>query len=221
MGFLARENNKTSSGSQSAFGQWEAGQDLSFAWYTCVSGAQEREYQAEESDGRREFLRRTMKDDLLRQVADGELLAFGLREGDSPDVGPVLIPRYLFPSSGQDAVDVHWDLNVLVSAGHRYTRIRIAKPSERDSQSTELAPTAMDPHNAEIPARKMGRPRVDEALRSVVRELVGEHRLGGISRKEQINFVRERARQNFPRLFLRPVQPSRTKILQALRAEGL
>jgi hypothetical protein len=67
----------------------------------------------------------------------------------------------------------------------------------------------------------MGRPPVGEQLRSVVRELKQAERLSEKSRKEQENVVREQARQTYPELFLRPGQPSRAKILEALKTEGI
>lgn len=217
---LARGADK-SLDSQNRVELWERGTELDGAWFTSASEDEKRRYRASDTDQYSAYLRVQMQRELLTRLAEGTFQALGFREGDPPDAGPVPIPRYLFPISRLDAPEVQWDRSELVSAGHHYTRIRIAKPAGRVSQSADLPAIAVGRYNAETPTRKMGRPRVDDALRSVVRELVGEHRLSEISRKEQINFVRQRARQNFPKLFLRPEQPSRTKILEALRAEGL
>ena len=215
--------------------QWEHGTSLSAAWFLCASEAK-FEYRTCEIDSRRMSHRLDMKYEVLEDLMDGKLVAWGYREGAAHNEGPVEIPGHLFPRDGDDTAAVDWDLSTLTSAGYLFARIRITKaqklpaaaprkkrPTARKSKQTESLPLATPPPTlapSESP-KKMGRRPVEKPLRAVIRSLVEAGQLEGKSRKEQVATIQTAARAAWPDLFLKETQPSRDKIFSALRAEGL
>ena len=167
-----------------------------------------------------------VQDDLI----SGKLVAWGFREGAPPENGPTLIPAHLFPRDREDTAAVDWEASALRSSGHFFSRIRVTKPQRRTPRKKQSGPASepAPPSATSGPApivsetpKKMGRPRVDEPLRAVIRSLVETGQLKDKSRKVQIEIVRAAARAAHPTLFLTETQPSRDKIFAALRAEGL
>lgn len=103
----------------------------------------------------------------------------------------------------------------------RKATIKPLRQPSKPKHSRQTKPKLLRPTTPQQPKPRLGRPPVGEQLQNVVRALIQEGKLTGVSRKQQEAIVRERARALHPRLFLRLTQPSRTKILQALKAEGL
>jgi len=227
--------NRRLKASSSQVRQWDKGEPLSFAWFAFATPATRREYQTCEIDSRRMSHRLDMKFQVLDDLMRGNLIAWGFREGAPVDEGPALIPGHLFPRDGDDTAAVDWEISTLRSSGFSFVRIRVTKPrtstprKKRTSapESKRAKPSPVPPLTppptplVSEPAKKKGRPRVDEALRAVIRSLVETGQLKDKSRKVQIEIIRASARAAHPTLFLRETQPSRDKIFAALRAEGL
>jgi hypothetical protein len=232
---------KLSVESASFLKQWESATPLGKACFVCLGREALRRYQTNRSDHARAALRRDMEYELLHRLADGKLTALGLREGASPDEGPVPIPTHLFPT---DEREVDWDRDSLTTAGHKYVSIRILRtrlrshfsntpgfhasevPSDHRSVRSRArrSKTAKQPHSTTIaptPKKSMGRPRVDGLLIAVVRDLNQKSELVGKYRKEQVSLIRATARRAHPNFFHKDSQPSVTKIYEALKAEGL
>ncbi len=215
--------------------QWNDGKPLSFAWFDCASWAAREIYQTCDIDSRRASLRLDMQFQVLDDLISGKLIALGFKEGAPLEEGPTLIPAYFFPRDAEDSAAINWGVSALRSSGYFFERIRVTKPPRNTRPKKQnldpatkkpeppaipdasVAPVAIEPK----PAKKKGRPRVDEPLRAVVRSLVEGGQLEGKSRKEQIEVIRDASRDAHPTLFLRETQPSRDKIFAALRAEGL
>jgi hypothetical protein len=158
-----------------------------------------------------------MRRELLAMLLNGEVFAYGLRVGTPPSAGPEQISHHFFRDPKVD-----WGESSLVSGGHRCEQVRVsAEQAGGLGQETKAASSGeVGKQPSAASARKrMGRPPVGEQLRSLVRELQQADRLSGKSRKEQEAVVRQAAKKKHPDLFPREGQPSRTKILQALKAE--
>jgi len=143
---------------------------------------------------------------LLDRIHDGELLCLGMRIvpnlGDSPE----FLPQILF-----EKPDVDWEKSIIRAYGRTYEGVRVT-PRPLVSE-IELPRPAV--------AKRQGRPPVGDKIREVVRDLGAKGQLDGLSRKEQEHLVRSQARERYPQHFPKESQPSRTKILESLRAEGL
>jgi hypothetical protein len=152
------------------------------------------------------YLEETMRRDLIYRIYNGELLCLGVKV--APDLGdsPELLPRYLFATP-----EIDWVKSSMRAFGRAYEGLRVL-PAEQ-AREIEFSPPEQAP--------RQGRPPVLDKVREVVREAKEAGQLDGLSRKEQENLVRSRARQRYPLSFPKETQPSRTTILEALKAEGL
>lgn len=112
--------------------------------------------------------------------------------------GPETIPAFYFENP-----DIDWAKSILQAYGRTYEGVKVI-----------LSPEGYEPQGVKTIGRKgRGRPTVTDQLKEVVRELRAMGCLNQISRKEQENRVRGRARQRHPNIFPRPTQPSRAMIL--------
>lgn len=227
--------NRKPKATSSRVRQWDEGKPLSFAWFECASPEARRKYEECDSDSRRMSLRLDMQFRVHDDLISGKLVAWGFREGASPEEGPTSIPAHLFPRDKEDTAAIDWKASALRSSEHFFSRIRVTKPQRRTRRKKQAPGPASKPAKPPTPpsarpgpapivseaSKKKGRPRVDEPLRAVIRSLVETDQLKDKSRKVQIEIVRAAARAAHPTLFLTETQPSRDKIFAALRAEGL
>jgi hypothetical protein len=226
--------NRKPKAASSLIRHWEEGEPLSFAWWGCASWEDRRKYQACDSDSRRISLRLERQFQVLDDLISGKLVAWGFRDGASPEEGPMPIPAHLFPRDREDTADIDWSASSLRSSGHSFVRIRVAKsqiatlkkkratvPKIKQTESPTPPVTPVPTTVSPATRKKMGRPSVEKPLREVIRKLAEAGQLKGNSRKEQIAIIQVAARAAHPDLFLRDTQPSRDRIFSALRAEGL
>jgi hypothetical protein len=111
--------------------QWDEGEPLSFAWFGCASPEAKREYRACDIDSRRMSYRLEMQSQALDDIISGKLVAWGFRDGASPEDGPMLIPAQLFPRDREDTADIDWSASSLRSSGHSFVRISRSEASDR------------------------------------------------------------------------------------------
>ena len=152
------------------------------------------------------FLSITMRRGLIDKIFRGDLSCLGVEVSPKLGNSPELLQRYLFTNP-----DIDWEKSTMRAFGRIYEGVRVVSP--QDTIDVKL-PEAARP-------KPLGRPSVGRQIRQIVRELADAGQLEGISRKEQETRIRSRARELYPHSFPRPSQPSRTKILEALKAEGL
>jgi hypothetical protein len=187
--------------------RWLDALPLSDAWWMLGSEEHKIQYRkAGSNHSRMKFLESTMHREIITDIYYGRLLCLGVRT--APDLGksPEILPQHLFASP-----DVDWSKSTVHVFGRLYADVRVIPC---DPASAIESPEPAQP-------KKQGRPPVGDKLREVVRELNDKGQLGGLSRKEQENVIRARARERYPPNFPKQSQPSRTKILEALKAEGL
>jgi hypothetical protein len=184
---------------------WPDALPLDEAWFILGSEEQKIQYRnAGHNQHLTVYLKTTMRRVLLDRIHDGELLCLGVRI--APDLGgiPEFLPQFLF-----DTPDVDWEKSTLRAFGRVYEGLRVI-PRQQVSEIDLPRPAT---------AKRQGRPPVGDKIREIVRDLGTKGRLDGLSRKEQENLVRSRARERYPRDFPKESQPSRGKILEALKAE--
>jgi hypothetical protein len=182
---------------------------LDYAWWDLGSPEQKEQYRnAGQNQSLTAFTKSTMKRDLLDRLATGELPAIGVQVAPTLGDGPEIISSFVFH---QPQVD--WAKRTVSAYGRTYESVKIVRGEHARKLGTAHRRTP------KAPAGGMGRPLVIDELRTVVRELAQAGELNRISRKEQENRVRARSQLHYPNLFPAP-RPSRTKILEALKAEG-
>jgi hypothetical protein len=188
---------------------WEHGLQLGEAAFEFASDYEKEKYRTADTRGSIEALGLLMQAELVANIYDGEFVCFGLTLTPGVSQGPEKIDRLLFRDlSNHEMMTkyIDWNESSLNYAGRQYTSIRVLKASrlEKKEEKLELR-------------KKMGRPSIDQQLETIVGKLMKEGRLKGRLRKEQVHLVREAARVKYPDLFPLPTQPSREKILQALK----
>lgn len=121
--------------------RWDAGEELSSAWFICASREAKRNYKKCDSNSRRMSLRLDMRLQVRDDLISGKLDALGIREGAPLEEGPIPIPAHLFPRGGDDTAEIDWDMSVLRSSGYSFSRIRVAKPPRSmPPRETEAGP---------------------------------------------------------------------------------
>jgi len=144
-------------------------------------------------------------DYLFGLIFDEKLEAWGVMTEPHQRFERERIPHIMF-----DRPNLGWRQNVIKKHGRCYVSVRVKLPGlEIESRPFE-----------KITQKPVGRPRVGEQLRAVVRELKTLGKLKDRSKKEKTFAVRDRARERHPQLFRKPTQPSDQKISEALDAEG-
>jgi len=186
---------------------WLGALPLDEAWW--LLGAEDEKLQYRNAGGNvhlTKFLEETMHRDVITRIYHGDLLCLGVRTSPAPGDGPEILPQFLFANP-----EVNWANSTVRAFGRAYEGVRVIARE----QVTDIGL----PQQAQ--AKRHGRPPVGEKLREVVRHLQEEGQLDGLSRKQQESVIRVCARERHPTIFPRESQPSRTKILEALKAEGL
>jgi hypothetical protein len=150
------------------------------------------------------FLRR----DLLDSLARGKLLAIGVQVAPALGDGPELLPSFVFLQT-----EVDWDRSTVAAFGRTFQTVKVVDP--RYSRKLDVARTIA----GDALQKRLGRPPIGEELRAIVLELANRGELKGITRKQQEHRVRRLAQDRHPTRFP-PPRPSKTKILEALKAEG-
>ena len=208
---------------------WDDGYPLDQAWWVFAAAPERNQYRNAGSDRLSDFYRDGMRRDLTGWICVGELIALGIQIAPIVNNDPEMIPRFIFAGTP----DIDWDNSVIRAFGRIYEGVRVVSPDRLGGKTSRAeppreaeTPIATTPSRATEPPSKpeqkrRGRPPVDEALDEVVRELAGAGRLRGMSRKEQEAEVRELARERHPSPFPKPTQPSRSKILEALKRAGV
>jgi len=141
--------------------------------------------------------------ELISRILSDEIHCVGVRLGPVDHEEPELIPKYIFSKA-----DIDWQRSIVRAFKRTYEAVRIVPLEESVSPRQEGLTSS----------KRIGRPSVTSELNQVVKLLRAEGQLKDVSKKEQINRVRKRARELFSNKFPTPSQPSRNKILQALRA---
>jgi hypothetical protein len=148
------------------------------------------------------YLERMMQRDLIDRIRKSALVCAGIKTSPTSANKPDIVPWFVLT----DDPDIDWAKSKVCAFGQNFAAVRVLSRASH-------APA--DEHQQKE-KKKLGRPSVDAALTIVVTQLRCERALSGLSRKEQIELVRKRARNLFPNLFPKATQPSRPKILQAL-----
>jgi len=162
----------------------------------------------------RDRARRDMEDAILEQLHCGKLLAVGFRKNDKVNASPVAIPlrllqnRYFNWFADTVSCPPHEFLMVKISRVKTGSKIKESSNAKESSKAKETIPP------------KRGRRPIDGLLRPLVRRLKNQGALGGKSQKEKINSVRDLAREEHSNVFPKASQPSKDKIIEALKAEG-
>lgn len=187
------------------------------SWLLGDEGQKDQYRGSGNNDALAGVLRKYLRDDLIDRLSRGELLALGVQVTPQAGHGPATIPSFMFHHS-----EVDWDRSAVTGYGRRYEGVSVARPEDalrirRSKTKRQVRPPASRP-TTDAPKR-LGRPPVTDKIREAVRVLRENGQLDRMLRKEQVDRVRAEAQQRDPMLFP-PPRPSRTKILQALKAEG-
>jgi hypothetical protein len=162
-----------------------------------------------------------MQRELCHKLIIGKLEAWGYRT--QPDIRNEIeqIPRYMFRGK------IDWHKCTVTNGAQKYEGIEVARAhisgaTHKSSRDTALL-IAQERENVigHSGPGKIGRPRIDGPLRAIVRSLAKLGQLTGKTRKEQETIIRQSAQEQHPSLFPKETVPSRAKILEALKAEGV
>jgi hypothetical protein len=185
---------------------WSTGMYLSDAWFRLASPEEKENYRASgDKPARTAFLEDMMRGEIISRIRDGELSCLGVQIAPGLGTAPEVMPAFLFTQPNID-----WNSSIVSAYGRTFEGVRVI--TARDSLTGK---------NLNSTPKPKGRPTVGPAISQVIQELIAKGALSDISRKQQETIVRKRARERFPHLFLQPTSPSRSKILEALRAAGL
>jgi len=162
-----------------------------------------------------------MKRELSDKLIAGKLAAWGYRT--QPDIRNEIeqIPGYMFRGK------IDWHKCTVTNGAQKYEGIEVGRPHVADTthKSPRDRARLIAPERENVTGHsvhgKIGRPRIDGPLRAIVRSLAELGQLSGKTRKEQENIIRQSAQEQRPNLFPKPTSPSRVKILDALKAEGV
>jgi hypothetical protein len=186
---------------------WADALSLKDAWW--FHGPEEQKVQYREAGRNPQltvYLEEMMRRDLIHRIHRGELFCLGVKTAPDLGDGPEILPRHLFATP-----EIDWIKSTIRAFGWVYEGVRVVLPE----QAREIERSQPEP------AIRRGRPPVSDKIREVVRDLKEAGQLDGLLRKEQENLARSRARERYPLSFPKETQPSRTTILEALKAEGL
>jgi hypothetical protein len=162
-----------------------------------------------------------MQRELSEKLIIGKLEAWGYRT--QPDIRNTIekIPGYMFHGK------IDWHKCIVTNGPQKYEGVEVGRVQVSEATHNYSRNTAplIAPERESIIGQsgrgKIGRPRIDGPLRAIVRTLAKLGQLTGKTRKEQENIVRQRAQEQRPNLFPKATSPSRAKILEALKAEGI
>jgi hypothetical protein len=118
---------------------------------------------------------------------------------------PQRIPAFIFRSRPK----LSWGRNAVENFEQKFEGVEVRRSLDKDATSS-----------TETQKVVRGRRRIDGPLRNIVRELHDEGRFNGRSQKERIALVRDLAQKRHSITFPKKTQPSDTKIIEALKAEG-
>lgn len=139
---------------------------------------------------------------LIDLVLAREFDAIGFLNGQ-PEF-PVIIPVGMLQPRHFD-----WNSSTIEGMGRKYLMVRICSP------------LLLRQRVPDVPASKMGRPRIDELLHPLVAEMLKAGAFEGQIGKQREALIRNEARQRWPHKFPTETMPSRQKIIEALQANGL
>ncbi len=156
---------------------------------------------------------------LLNQLRARKLQAIGLKvifHSSGVAYSPVLIPAHF-----ADDNYVNWEKSSISEGLRNFESVRVVPAADMvQSESGAAALSSPKEASGDLATKPMGRPRIDNQLREVVRALHAEGKFAGRLVKEKEAIVGARARELWPNTFPRPSQPSREKVRSALGAEG-
>lgn len=156
---------------------------------------------------KRSELKAQMEGYVLEQIIGRHLIGVGYLAGADVNSDPVEIPIQFFEPRSID-----WMRNSICAATHRFESVRICRRKIK---------LKYDRPKSKIPeTKKPGRPSVIDPIRHVIRELKSEGALAQKIQKEKIGLVRDRARSLYRNMFPKTTQPSKGKIVEALKLEG-
>jgi hypothetical protein len=143
---------------------------------------------------------------------------------------PATLPLFMFEErTALNHKFVDWGLSTVRRAGHEFISVQVHVPDRfvgsagaaPSSGVSELAERALTEATLAGSARRKGRRSNAPILRSLVRRLHEAGMLKGLTAKEQDNLIAKVARAEHSDLFPKPSQPSRSKIIEAMQAEGV
>lgn len=215
---------------------WRNGDPLDFAWFSALDENRRNEFRSDggESENKSHFIKSVMQLDTRQLLSEFKLLAFGIRTIGNSDLKPELIPHIMFAAP---EVKIDWDNSIIDGLGRRYESVRLCRQPDEISQNVEFKNRSNQlqeifeiTDNISIDLsenfqngdkKKIGRPPVVDLIREIVRDLISNSSFKSKLRKEQIDLIRDIAQEKFPNNFPKLTQPSRSKILEALKAEGI
>jgi hypothetical protein len=144
---------------------------------------------------------------LVRQLGAERLEAIGIMMRPEMAREPQQVPSFIFRGHPK----INWGKCTVENFEQQFVGVEVRRPVVEKLPHSAAAGSA---HG------KPGRRRVDGPLRIIVCDVRAEGRFNERSQKERIAIVRDQARKRHPNLFPKGTQPSDTKIIEALRAEG-
>jgi len=148
---------------------------------------------------------------LIRRLATGTLEALGIRTKPEFRQEKESIASHFFEGSPT----ISWAKNSLESLGRKFELIVVRRrPPEATARTPLQAKTNLQP-------KPSGRPRVDDEISEVARELASRQSFEGKSEKSRVAVVQAECHRRFPRLFPKASQPSPTKIREILKRLGV
>jgi hypothetical protein len=144
-----------------------------------------------------------MMTSLVQHLGEGILEAYGMMT--KPDLGhePQRIPPYLFKGRPK----INWSANTIDNLNRRFEIVEVMRPM----------PTPAPLELANKSKTRRGRPRVDDEITEVARELDRDRQFDGLSEKEIVALVQSHCQRRYPKRFRTRTRPSPTKIREILR----
>lgn len=187
---------------------WHNAIRLSEAWFHLASEYEKKNYRNSGSARRTTALELLMKRELQAKVLSGELYCVGIPLPAPSDGMPRPVPATLF-----EDVEIDWDKGTISSLGVQYGAVKIYLLQRLETDEISAASPRLK--------KKMGRPSVDTEILGAIRQLADERAFEGKSGKEKIGIVQLRARLMFPKKFPKEGRPSRVKVMELMKAEGI
>ena len=147
---------------------------------------------------------REMMTSLVQKLSEGALEAYGMMT--KPDLGhePQRIPPHLFKGRPK----INWTANTIDNLNRRFEIVEVMRP----------VPTPVPSGSPTKASKKRpGRPRVDNEIDEVARELDRDRQFDGLSEKQIVALVQTHCQRRYPKSFRTRTRPSPTKIREILK----
>jgi len=147
---------------------------------------------------------RKMAKHLIQQLGRERLEAWGVLTKPTLAQEPQRIAAFIFKGNPK----IHWNNCTIENLGRKFEIVEICRPGEISHVLHKPMKTAKG---------RPGRPRVDDKIMEVVRELDRRHMFEGKLEKERVALVQGQCRSQYSSAFPRESQPSRTKVREILK----